>query len=69
MSKSLLVSLKKSDVSDLFVFRANRSKKTSNLLEKKTYFHMFLTVFFQVFPLFMLKERIASVALHLVALF
>ena len=32
------ISFKKSDVSDSLVIRVNRSQKTSNLLQKKTYF-------------------------------
>ena len=42
LSKSRMISLKKSNISDLLMIRANCSKKISNLL-KKTYYCMFLT--------------------------
>ena len=56
LSKLLSISFKKSYISGLLVIWANRSKKMSNLLEKKRFLY-FLKDCPQFFPLFMPKSQ------------
>ena len=60
MSKSLSISLKKSNVSDLLLIWANHFQKTSDSLEKNVFFCMFLTVFP---PFYAQEQQLSSLSL------